>query len=82
VPLLWPARWRRLQVERPDQIQRGAAQVELVQRRPQVDHVSLLAAPRVEADEHALIQVDAEGAAAPVGPMDGAGATALIATAL
>src|SRR5688572_25800130 len=66
VPLLCcPAR-RRLQVKRPDQIQRRLAQAQLLHRRPQVDHASLLAAAALEAAEHVLVQVDAERSPSPV----------------
>src|SRR5262245_7073780 len=77
VPLLcWPRR-RRLQVEGADQVQRRSAQVQVVQGRPQVDHVTLLTAPRLEATEHVVRKVDAEGPAAAIAPVDRAGAPPL-----
>src|SRR5262249_31134442 len=76
VPLLcWPRR-PRLQVEGADQVQRGCPQVEMVQSRPQVDHVTLLAAPRVEAAEHVALKVDAERAPAATPRVDRAGTPA------
>ena len=59
----------------------AAAQVQVVQRRPQVDHVALLAAPRVEALEDVVVEVHAEGAAAAVAAMDRTGAAPLRAAA-
>src|SRR4051794_23881286 len=74
VPLLC-ARWRsRLQTERPHQVQRRLTQTLLMQSRPQVDHVALLAAPRVEAVEHPFVEVHAEGPAPAVAAVDWAGA--------
>src|SRR4051812_14767683 len=60
VPLLCSFAWRRLQVERPHQIERRLARTHLTQGRPQVDHISLLAAGAVEAAEYVLLQVDTE----------------------
>src|SRR5262245_34804755 len=52
-----------LQVEGADQIQRRFAQAHPAYRGPQVDHVALLAAACLEAREHVLLQVHAEGPA-------------------
>src|SRR5262245_54958385 len=77
VPLLYSARWRWLELERPHQVQRRLAQAHLPQSRPQLDHVPLFAAAAVEAAEHVLAQVHAERPAPPVAPVDRAGATPL-----
>src|SRR5439155_9101174 len=81
VPLLCSAGGGGLQAEGLHQVKGGRAQLQVVQRRPQVDDVPLLAAARVEAAEHVVVQVDAEGAAAAVAAMDRAGAAALRAAA-
>ena len=44
---------------------------------PQVNHVALLAALRVEALKHVVVEVDAEGAAAAIAAMDRTGAAPL-----
>src|SRR5437868_8986495 len=61
LPLLCSPGWRRLQVEGPNQVERCRTHLEVVQRRPQVDHAPLLAAARVETVEHVVLEVDAEG---------------------
>src|SRR5262245_6713984 len=60
-------------------VRRGGAgaQVEVVQSRPQVDHVPLLAARGVEAAERVALKVDAEGATAAIATADRAGAALL-----
>src|SRR5262249_20871013 len=66
VPLLCSPGCRRLEVEGLHQVERGLAQVQVVQGGPQVDDVALLLAARIEAVEDVLVEVDAEGAAAAV----------------
>ena len=68
---------RRFKVERAHQVESGRAQVETVERGPQIDHVSFLLTARVETVEHVRAQVHAEGAATSVGAVDGTGATLL-----
>lgn len=80
VPLLcWLAR-RGFEVERAHQVERRLTQVQVMQRGPQVDHVSLLLTTRLEAVEDVGVEVDAEGAAAaaskPRGVRAGLSATA------
>src|SRR5260370_8875128 len=60
VPLLCSLCWRRLQPKGARQVQGRGAQTHLVQRRPQIDHVSLLATPRVEASEDVVLEGDAQ----------------------
>src|SRR3954468_10119470 len=74
VPLLCCPGRGGFEAEGPHQVEGGRAHAHLVQPRPQVDHVPLLAAPGVEAVEHVVVQVDAECATAAVGPMKRAGA--------
>src|SRR5713226_3298313 len=63
VPLLCSLGGSGFEVERPYQVQSCMTQVQVMQRRPQVDHVPLLLAARVEALEHVLVEVHAKGAA-------------------
>src|SRR5258708_28420503 len=77
VPLLCSARGSRFKVEGENQIDGGAAQVQVVQGRPQVHHVALLAAPLVEALEDVVLEVHAERAAAAVALVDRTGAAPL-----
>src|SRR5260370_51395 len=77
VPLLCSARGSRFKVERANQIDSGPAQVLVVQRRPQVDHVAVLAASPVEARPDVLLEVHAERAAAAVALVDRTGAAPL-----
>src|SRR5262245_6333243 len=60
VPLLCPARRGRLQPEDVHQVQRRTPHVALRQRRPQVDHVPIRPALRVEALIDVRLQVHAE----------------------
>src|SRR5947209_6486633 len=81
VPLLCSAGRSGFEAEGLHQIEGGRAQAQVVQLRPQIDDVPLLAAPRVEAVEHVVVQVDAEGATAAVTTMNRAGTAALRAAA-
>jgi hypothetical protein len=56
VPLLCSLGWGRLQLEDANQVDGRRPQVQVVQRRPQINHVSLLAAPRVQAAEHVVLK--------------------------
>jgi hypothetical protein len=60
VPLLCSAAGSRFQPERSHQVQGRVAQGQTVDRGPQVDDITLLAALLVEALEDLLVQVDAE----------------------
>src|SRR5262245_17536579 len=75
VPLLWSFGWGRLQVEGAGQVEGGLAQILVVQLRPQVEHIALGFA--LVAAEDVVVEVDAEGAAATVPPVDRAGAALL-----
>src|SRR5262245_13174664 len=77
VPLLCPSRGHRFQLERLHQLLRRLPQRQPSHRRPQVDHVSLLATPRVEAHKDVLLQVHAERLAPRVPPVDRTGAAPL-----
>src|ERR1700738_3943446 len=77
LPLLCSVLWSRLQVEGFHQVDGGCTQGHLVQGRPQVDHVALLAALRVKTLEHVVFEVHAEGSAATVGAMNGTRAAAM-----
>src|SRR5262245_51784228 len=77
VPLLCSLSGRCFQPKGANQVYGCCAQVEAVQRRPQVDHVALLATPRVEAGEHVVLEVDAEGATATITAVNRAGTAAL-----
>ena len=77
VPLLCWFRWRGFESKRVHEVQRRLTQILVMQRGPQIDHVSLLLATGAEALEDVVIEVHAEGAAMTVRAMDGAGATAL-----
>ena len=77
VPLLCSLNGRGFQVECPHQVERGLAQVEMVQRGPQVDDVPFFLAGRIETVEDVVMEVHAEGAAASVGAMDRTGAAFL-----
>jgi hypothetical protein len=54
VPLLCSLCGRGFEPEGANQVDGGGSQVQVVQRRPQIDHISLLAAPRVEAAEDVI----------------------------
>src|SRR5262249_17830210 len=77
VPLLCSAVWGRFQPERLHQIQRRLPQRPAVNRRPQVDHIPLLPAALVETMEDVLVEVDAEGAAPRIAPMQRTGTAPL-----
>src|SRR5271165_6648532 len=77
VPLLCSGCGGGFEAKGADQVERRVAQVHLVQRGPQVDDITLLATARVEAVEHVLVQVDAEGATATVPPVNRTRATPL-----
>lgn len=68
VPLLWSG--ARFQVESVDKVQGRVAQRHLVQRRPPVDDVALLATAGVVAVEDVIAEVNAEGSPAAVAAMD------------
>src|ERR1019366_5919602 len=82
VPLLCWLRWRRFESKRTHEVQRRLAQILVMQRGPQIDHVSLLLTARAEALEDVVIEVHAEGAATTVRAMDWAGAALLRACAV
>src|SRR5262245_9684594 len=81
VPLLCCRARDRFEVERLHQVERRVAQGQLMDTRPQVDDVALVAAPRGEALEDVVGQMHAEGAAARVAAVDRTGAAALRAVA-
>src|SRR5207248_11268141 len=60
VPLLCALCRPWFESEGANQVEGSSAQVEMMQRRPQVDHVSLLATARVEAGEDIVLQIDTE----------------------
>jgi DNA-binding XRE family transcriptional regulator len=72
---------RRFERERRHQIESRVPQRYAVQLRPQVDHVSLGGALRIEALEHMPLKVDAEGPAARVASVQRTGVATLRATA-
>src|ERR1035438_4690135 len=82
VPLLCCLRWRGFECKRAHEVQRRLTQVLVMQRGPQIDHVSLLLTARAEALEDVVIEVHAEGSATAVRAMDWAGATLLRAGAV
>src|SRR5262249_2762295 len=69
--LFWPVAPAPGQTSRP--VQRRGPQVLSVQCRPQVDHVPVAVALRVEALVLVQLLVDAEGAAAAIAAVDGTG---------
>jgi hypothetical protein len=68
-------------VERADQVEGGFAERHAFDAGPQVDHVSLLAAARIEAMEDVLVQVHTERATAAITAVDRTRAAALRAAA-
>ena len=82
VPLLCWLRWRGFECKCVHEVQRRLTQVLVMQRGPQIDHVSLLLATGAEALEDVVIEVHAEGAATTVRAMDWAGAALLRAGAV
>src|SRR5262245_1250390 len=79
LPFLFSVAWLRrwFQLEGADQVQRRLTQRQPPQRTPQVDHVSPLAAPRLEAHEDILLEDDAKGPAPCVATVDRTGAALL-----
>src|SRR5262249_21347062 len=81
VPLLCWRHRGRFESEGSHQVERRSAQVQVVQRCPQVDHVSLLAALRVEATEHVVLEVHTEGPPTSIRSVDRTGTAPLQPTA-
>jgi len=82
VPLLCSLRWRGFECKRAHEVQRCLTQILVMQRGPQIDHVSLLLTAGAEALKGVVIEVHAEGAATTVRAMDWAGAAHLRACAV